>query len=726
MKSNHFQLALAPTLFDVDQRNLPCIVTMWDPISVKSFKVMMTEQDEDTEFEQYEDTEFDHDISGLNSISIGDNYDEWSNSSVIGDAPLLENFNVYRASFSDNDSLNGSDELIDQTDDYSIEPNKTRQWLTTIEPEGDNDHYSSVDFSKTCDTVEDIAVHRVNHAQDLFMRSSRLQASVAQFYDLSDEVQSDNPNNCDVSGEESVQKHGMEDNVSESIATGYATDDTEETFNTIKDLQLTDSENHSDNTQSIKSEDNQNQSEVSTNTGGLRVYDFTHDGPQAPKPRRKLSLSDLVVFPDEVEVSPYYVSPHDGLHTTYRVADEEESQVFWQSNSSDADVTRVAAVGRGLPRGRGRSSYGRSNTGRGCITANQYGRNDVSRSSHERNETGIQYGTSDSDLTVNNESSENSSSERSSLDREKLIQSLCKGRVERSYPRPRGGHHGTPQVQMGRGQDFSNDSRGHVKSPGTMSSSYREDYDPPNQGSVNVGMGRGADFSSSSRHSSHSYSSQYSSGTGRSIPGKRFDSRSSISSISSNYSIRDEKVTSPGYRRNDNRSDNSSSSVNRRQGTQPFNGYDKENSHYSGKTGFVQETRKDSDSSSSGSQGRGSFLKALIQQKKNQTSHQPGGLKGYNFQNSKYQGNSQDQYFKHQCHNQDQHFKHQGHNQDQHLKHQGHNQDQHFKHQDHYKVHSQPHSKHTPRGVSDKAASPPKVVGRGALLKYMMEKKKMT
>ncbi|KAI5735163.1 hypothetical protein M8J77_015063 [Diaphorina citri] len=40
MKSNHFQLALALTLFDVDQRNLSCIVTMWDSISVKSFKVM--------------------------------------------------------------------------------------------------------------------------------------------------------------------------------------------------------------------------------------------------------------------------------------------------------------------------------------------------------------------------------------------------------------------------------------------------------------------------------------------------------------------------------------------------------------------------------------------------------------------------------------------------------------------------------------------------------------
>ncbi|KAL1463446.1 hypothetical protein WDU94_015197 [Cyamophila willieti] len=718
--------------------------------------------------DQGESNDTEQDGSDLDEDSVysddGGN-DAWSNSSVVGDVPLLESFNAYRAQFSDDEE---DDVYVVESDDESSIPtdnlnssNTNTAWVASSND--DSNLYNSVDFSKTCDPIGNIAIHRINHAEELFKRSDRLKAKVANFCDLS----IDNCENADGTGD--ISRNGTSEGRELNGNGNYNNDDVDTIdgeFSGVNYVQETHNNYNQpmNNQESSINESNEDDSSINSTDSQiipedssscvLKIIDFTHDAPEQyrAKSRKPLTLSDLVVFPDEPEPFPYYVSKHDGLHTSYRV--EDESEVFWNkyagnnrgnpyytensstvdyetsSQSSDSSMflhrdqmlqslakgrvdhsayeNTKQGYNRGMAGGRGLLVHPSNSSAHQDAFQNGGGRGNFAsggahnvrisqggNAGHRRN-TPPQFRNQNASCSVQTGNGPNMSGPKNNLPLN------SKGPFN-------------PQIGMGRGQDFSDANQGKVSKPGgnlemkfpqrngriilnsNLSSSssqgfnhYQDYQSAPNRNEISsfLQMGRGENIPKNNRHSLENYHSR--------------SPRSFESNIHSS---------------NQNRNDNINQEVLYRSTNSPLNV----------NPGDVKSQGK----------GRGQLLKTLIQSR---ASPKPGQIRNQNYQNHhqghnyQHQNDNQGQIFLHKNPHQDQnHHQHENHNQQR-----NHNQGQNYQsrhqgqknqpqnhHQSQTQVECPPTMAHSPRGVTQNVTSPKRGMGRGALLQYIMEKNKV-
>uniref|UniRef100_A0A8D8YSL7 CHHC U11-48K-type domain-containing protein n=1 Tax=Cacopsylla melanoneura TaxID=428564 RepID=A0A8D8YSL7_9HEMI len=691
------------------------------------------EQDGSNDTEQ-DGSDSDEDESNSVYSEEGGN-DAWSVSSVVGDVPLLESFNAYRAVYSDDEEEVYVGESDDESSVHSNSMNPSElseeqnysntAWVASSNE--DNNFYSSVDFSKTGDPVDNITIYRINHAEELFKGSDRLKAKVANFCELNIDNSDAGASNSDAGARNSDNMSRDETNdicgndnhnnehIGNTFEQSYDEVDTIDEVDAIDEVDTIDGELNGVNNVQEQGCNNTHEHNSSINSGDsqirplsvLKIIDYTHDAPEQyrAKPRKPLTLSDLAVFPDEPEPCPYFVSKHNGLQT-FKV--EDESQVFWKnatgnyqgnssytgdyetsSQSSDSSVfLQRDQLLQSLAKGRvDHSAYDNTKQGHNRrITAGRGLLVSPKNSSAHQDAFHSGGGRGDSHNTQFRNLNASCSAQASQHNRPGF-------RPNMSVPKnnPSLNSRGSFNPQMGRGQDFSDTNQRHVSKPGgnlDMNFPQRNGRVTPN-----------SNFSKSSYPASKSFGSSPSQGFNRHQGNQSASDRNE--SPSSAQMGRGQDIPRNIRHFPDNYHSRSPRSY-------------ESNIHSSNQ--FRNENVNQGDFKSQG-KGRGQLLKSLIQSR---TLPQPGQIHNQN--------HHQVQNYQHRNHNQGQSSQQKNHRQDQNYQQQ--NKGQNYQQQNHNDGHHQGRSEndsspvvtHTPRGVTQ--SSPKRGLGRGALLQYILEKNK--
>lgn len=228
---------------------------------------------------------------------------------------------------------------------------RTNQWLSELTEKKicsedtpgdsiDNYHYRSIDFSKTCPPVQHIGGYRLEHSEELFMRTTRGPIQVvAKSCDSNTNNESKSAGSSGITTSLNVDTNRDVSNDKVQYSQGNDNAEVDHIGNVLGKLMR----NDVDEVDGIKSKDLQTsdcgvQDTLHYNIGmGPKSFDDPNSSdPQVhyrtlearPQLRREWSLSDLTVFPDDSDPPMYYVSSEDGLHTAHRVEDEGHSQVF--------------------------------------------------------------------------------------------------------------------------------------------------------------------------------------------------------------------------------------------------------------------------------------------------------------------------------------------------------------------------------------------------------------